>query len=352
MMRVVVAILTGVALEAGGLVIQKPGVPTQVTAKFEPMDTQLHSCLNDKRIVFIGPSTSKLDYLALTFFAEYGRWPDEDVVFYGEPGKFSGSGPNPLYSPVLEYGMNISGRAPPKPVGNCKAGTTQNLLWYQNNILNGHEVCDCYKVGGWEGPIDANNQTENRIYTKGSTTIAYFQWFGDVVAPRGTFSFWPLQQVPPQPVQQTCPAGQFQGSWLWSSPLQTFITTTVAHFRPTHLVVDAAFWPIEPTNTAFWEQVSLAGVAAVLSSQGKVLWRTPPLRSDYPKNKEHAGSVDKNIFLSKGWQLWDAHAAVTTLQGDNADNKELFQDSTHLNPKAQCHIMKDFLNTHVCPIWR
>merc|ERR1719162_1892641 len=43
----------------------------------------LRPCLDDKRIVFIGPSTSRSDYLALAFFAEYGRWPDTDVISYG-----------------------------------------------------------------------------------------------------------------------------------------------------------------------------------------------------------------------------------------------------------------------------
>jgi len=247
--------------------------------------------------------------------------------------------------------MKIEGRVPPKPVGTCKAGSSEQFMWYSNHILNGHEVCDCYKVGGWEGPVDKYNQTENRIYKKDNTTIAYFQWFGDVVAPRGTFSFWPLQQTPPQPVQQTCPAGQFQGNWLWNQPLEEFITSTVAHFHPTHLVVDAAYWPINPKNVLFWNKVSLAGVAAVLSSHGKVLWRTPPKRSDYPKGREHAGAVDTNIFLGQSWQVWDAHDTVQKYQGKRRDD-EIFFDNTHLLPPAQCHLMKNFLTSHVCPIWR
>lgn len=351
MLRVIVLTLLGCALEATGLVLRGPALPTQPEARLEPVDTKLLSCLDEKRIVFIGPSTSKLDYLALTFFKEYGRWPDQDEVSFGETGKWSGSGPNPLYSPILEYGMDIKERVPPKPVGQCKIGTTEAFSWYSNRILNGHEVCDCYKVGGWEGPKDVYNQTENRIYTKGSTTIAYFQWFGDVVDPRGTFSFWPLQQNPPQKVDQTCPAGQFKGSWLWSQPLAQFMTTTVAHFQPTHLVVDAAYWPIKPKDTLFWESVSAAGVAAILSSHGKVLWRTPPKRSDYPAEKEHAGSVDQNIFLSKSWQVWDAQDTVRQFQGKRTDD-ELFYDNTHLRPQAQCHLMQNFLTSHVCPIWR
>merc|ERR1719238_1848228 len=43
----------------------------------------LSKCLDKKRIVFIGPSTSRADYLTLAYFAEYGRWPTEDVLQYG-----------------------------------------------------------------------------------------------------------------------------------------------------------------------------------------------------------------------------------------------------------------------------
>jgi hypothetical protein len=332
---------------ASGLTVRKPAEgPLDVTARFSALDTELHSCLAGKRIVFIGPSTSKSDYLALAFFAEYGRWPDQDTVWFGQSGAYSGSGPNPLYSPNLEYGMKMEGLEMPLPSGLCRVGSSAPFLWYSNQIFNGHEICDCYKTGVWEGPKDVNNQTENRIYRNGDTMIAYFQWFGDVVPPRGTFSFSPLQQEPPALPSQMCPVGQFKGTWDWHMPLQTFISDAVSHFQPTHLIVDAAYWPIDSKDTTFWEGVSTAGVSAVLSSHGKVLWRTAPKRSDI-RITEHSGDVDKSIFTNKGWQMYDAYDSVRHFQGEQ-DDDAVFFDNTHLKPQAQCHLIKDFLKTHVC----
>lgn len=178
MSRVAIMALATCVLHGEGLILRSPAQEKkpEPVATFEASgaNQQLHSCLDGKRIVFIGPSTSKLDYLALTFFAEYGRWPDQDTVFYEQPGKWSGTGPNPLFAPTLEYGMKIKGQKKPAPVKGCKRGSTEEYLRYSNSILNGHEVCDCYKTGVWDGPRDVNNQTENRIYNNGKTSIGTF----------------------------------------------------------------------------------------------------------------------------------------------------------------------------------
>jgi len=352
----------GSALSGAGLNLRRDHVPPAPVTP--PPPVRVHefdvadphpSCLNGQRIVFIGPSTSKFDYLALTYFAEYGRWPEEEIVQFGKPGQWYGSGPNPLYGSNLEYGMDTKGQAPTPPVHPCKTGSAEKFLWYTNKILNGHEVCDCYKEGGWQGPIDVNNQTENRVYDNGNTMIAYFQWFGDVVQPRGTFSLWPLQQRPRAPYHPQCPAGQFKGSWDWSMTLPQFISSTVSAFSPTHLVIDAAFWPIQPTNTVFWDAVAQTGLSAVLSTQGKVLWRTAPTRLDYPI-PEHSRDVDTASMVVKGWKLYDASGIVMEyrqhdpLFAGSKEDKDVFQDTTHLTPKAQSFLMKNFLNRHVCPI--
>ena len=56
--------------------------------------------LENKRIVFIGPSTSKSDYISLAYFAEYGTWPSQDIISYGL-GKW---GPNPISEAVVAQG--------------------------------------------------------------------------------------------------------------------------------------------------------------------------------------------------------------------------------------------------------
>merc|ERR1719443_1083758 len=60
----------------------------------------MHPCLAGKRIVFIGPSTSKADYIALAYFAEYGVWPVSDIIAYGA-GQW---GPNPIHEAGVQGG--------------------------------------------------------------------------------------------------------------------------------------------------------------------------------------------------------------------------------------------------------
>jgi len=330
------------------------------TKKKDISQEALRSCLDDKRIVFIGPSTSRSDYFALTFFAEYGRWPDQNEIVYGPPGQIPGRGPNPLFGPTLEYGLTNVGRAPLVASPQCTIGSAESFLWYSNSVMNGHELCDCYKNDPKQvfHIADIYNQTENRIYvnqnvnTGHSTMISYFQWFGDVVHPRGSVDFSPLTYLPlhldpPKAVDQQCPVGQFKGGWDWTMQVQDFISNFAMSLKPTHLIIDAAYWPTLPTNTALWEQISLAGAKAVAPSKGKVLWRTVPLRHDYPI-AEPSSAVNLQPFTSKGWQLYDAANMVKTYRGNRADD-EIFFDTVHLRPQSQSHLMWDFLQTHVCP---
>jgi len=321
----------------------------------------LRPCLDDKRIVFVGPSTSRSDYFALTFFAEYGRWPDTDEITYGPPGGIPGKGPNPLFGPTLEYGLINVGRPPMMAAPTCTLGTAESYLWYSNSIFNQHEMCDCYKNDPSQvfHIADLYNQTENRIYvnknaaTGRSTMIAYFQWFGDTISPRGSVDFSPLTYMPlhldpPKAIKQQCPVGQFKGHWDWTLQVQYFISNFVKALSPTHLVVDAAYWPTNPANLAFWEQVSLAGADAVLASGGTVFWRAVSLRNDYPI-AEPSSSVNVQVFLSKGWKIFDASGMVKRYRGAKLDD-EVYFDTVHLRPHSESHLMWEFLQTHVCPM--
>jgi len=315
-----------------------------------------HACLKGKRIVFIGPSTAKSDYLALVYFAEYGRWPDKDTVVYGAPGQVAASGPNPLLGPALEYQQNVGGRPPPAATAGCKVGTAESYLSYSNSIFNGHEMCDCYKNDpSKEFHIaDIYNQTENRIYANGNTMIAYFQWFGDTVGPRGSVDFSPLTYEPwsADPfhsINQQCSAGQFKGSFDWSIPIPHFISNFVKALKPSHVVVDAAYWPTNPQNSQFWEEISLAGADAVRDTMGSAFWRTVPLRDDYPI-AEPSSSVNKMHFTNHGWKTWDASAVVKSYRAHRVDT-EIFSDTVHLRPHTESYLMWNFLLTNVCPVY-
>jgi hypothetical protein len=244
---------------------------------------KLHSCLNGKRLVFIGPSTSKFDYLALAYFAEYGVWPIQDNVATAH-----GTGPNPLYEWNVRNVVigHVQGNLPPEVVtsahqaGCIPCGETETFIRYTNWILNGHEVCDAHHNGDWTAATDIYNATENRIYMNGATMISYFQWFGDVVPPRGTFDISPMLRQPPQVVHPMCPVGQFPGKWAWSLSLVDFIQNVIRYARPTHLVISAAFWPAHPENVQFWDSLAHAGKLSV------GLWRACAL-ANYAGEERH-----------------------------------------------------------------
>jgi len=289
-----------------------------------------------------------MDYLTLAFFAEYGWWPSQEQVFYGLPPNGQ-MGVNPLNE------AGIPAALPPQVTTTvdkpgCVSGPMSReaefVFRYTNSLFNGHEVCDCYEFGSFQGPHDVNNSTENRIYIKGNTTISYFQWFGDIVAPRGTFDVSPLLRIPAKTHAQQCPVGQFPGNWAWNMPVKEFLRNVIRHARPTHLVLSTSFWPITPGNTQMWNEIADAGVQAVMDSGGQVMWKTTPQRTDHAPYK--SPRVDMAPFLNNGWKLFPAQQIVNDYQG-HAASDAIFYDFTHLRPAPQCFLAQNFLETHVCP---
>lgn len=319
-------------------------------AKDKSRDQRLHACMAGKRIVIIGPSTAKSDYLTLAYFAEYGVWPTEDVIAYGQ-GKF---GPNPLVEAMVSSGAAMLSPDMSAPIGKpgCLAPIppgSETYMRYSNAVLNGHEACDCYEFGTWTTAADIYNSTENRIYINGNTMISYFQYFGDVVPPRGTFDMTPLLQQPPKAPQQPCPVGQFAGGWSWAKTLPEFLRTVVKQSNPTHIVLSASFWPIQPQNTAFWDDVAAAGVESVMNSHGQMIWKTTPQRGhESLPYRYQSPRLDMTRFAQKGWQVYPAGQVVESFQGA-WPNDAVFYDFAHLRPRAQCHMSQAFLAAHVCP---
>lgn len=347
----VAAVLTlACILPARGLIARQSNSTKSSLSKDEAdQNRYLHSCLAGKRIVFIGPSTSKFDYLAMTYFAEYGVWPLQDQVKIGAAA--TDVGPNPLYEWNIRNEIETGGLpadvTAAQFVAGCNGGgPVETFMRYTNRILNGHEVCDCHQNGNWKGVGDLYNSTENRVYTNGNTMISYFQWLGDTVPPRGSFAITPAMGQPPAAVGQTCPAGQFPGTWAWQSPMAEFLTNVVQWAKPTHVVVSAAFWPSPLTTMPFWDQLATAGAASVSQSAGQVFWRTTPMRNDHPPT-DPSSLVDRTRFLNNGWKIFDAQDIYTKFQGARPA-KDLFYDFTHLKPEAASHLMQSFLQQTAC----
>jgi len=326
---------------------------TDAPMKEDEEAKKLHACLQGKRIVFIGPSTSKFDYLSTAFFAEYGRWPS-DAQVQNMQGLY---GPNLLNE--QEVGAWVTKQValglilPPGPGCTQSEPTWEEYYKYSNALLNGKETCDCYRYGMWKGPIDGYNTTENRVYHNGNTMLAYFNWMGDVVQPRGTFDILPTLRSPPAPVYPQCPIGQFPGGWSWGMTMENFLSLVVRTARPTHVVLSTAFWPLNNlANTAYWEGIAKAGVTSVSDTGGKIIWRNTPQRTDgVPPHHYATPRLQPQIVQSmtnQGWQFFDAAATINAFKGV-APWESVFYDNAHLQPAAQCHLAGTFLKEYVCP---
>lgn len=323
---------------------EKGGIDREDAAK-----DKVAGCLAGKRIVFVGPSTSKFDYMATAYFAEYGFFPTADQVnnLQGVPG------PNPLNEHAVQEalpGMYF----PPVTKWGCQSTDTkwESYYRYSNAIFNGNEYCDCYRFGNWRGPYDLYNNTENRVYTNGNTMLAYFQWFGDVVQPRGTYNILPLLGQPHYAAKAQCPVGQFPGSWSWGVGIDRFLSTVVRYARPTHLVVSSAFWPVKPEDTDLWNSIARAGIEAVMDTGGQVIWRSTPQRYDIEPALNYVSPriqpAIQAAMTTAGWKFWNTQNIVEGFRGGRPYG-EVFYDNAHLKPPAASHLADNFLKTYVCP---
>lgn len=335
------------------LLVQKQGIEEVNVKNIEQTkdeaNKKLQGCLAGKRIVFVGPSTSKFDYMATAWFAEYGSFPTAEQV-QNQAGAW---GPNPLNEQKVHQalpGMQAQFPAVGKPGCLNTDASWEQYYRYSNGLFNGHEYCDCYRFGEWKGAVDAYNNTENRIYNNGDTMLAYFQWFGDVVLPRGTYDILPLLAQPSLQATAQCPVGQFPGTWSWGVNIDRFLATVVRYSRPTHLVVSSAYWPVKPEDDSLWSSIAKAGVEAVMDTGGQVIWRKTPLRADIEfqyKSPRIAPSIQAGM-TSAGWKFWDTQTVIEAYRGTRPWS-DVYYDNAHLHPAAESHMADTFLKTYVCP---
>eukprot|EP00928_Gymnodinium_smaydae_P053250 TRINITY_DN37289_c0_g1_i1.p1 TRINITY_DN37289_c0_g1~~TRINITY_DN37289_c0_g1_i1.p1 ORF type:complete len:362 (+),score=25.39 TRINITY_DN37289_c0_g1_i1:50-1135(+) len=303
---------------------------------------QLRQCLANKRVVFVGTSTLRYEYLTLAYFAEYGTWPsDMKNVQFGWPAHRVG--PTPLNEMEVLWSTHLPYEAvSPRPAAmGCKR---DDLKWesfyrYTNLLFNGHEVCDCYRYGNHYA-----NTTENRMYTSaaGDVKIAYFQWWGQASVPRG---MCPVQAfTAPGTTAPTCPAGE-GSNFAWQSPVADFVSNIVTQMAPTHLVMNADWWPVDQLPVTFWTQLAAAGVHAVSASGGRAFFKQSPAKLGVGARQPNY--IDMTPFTTAGWQMYNAAQIVGEIQ-TTWTNEAVFFDDMHLTPAANVHLLHRFVQNYLC----
>ena len=113
---------------------RREGVATKMHSP--PHDwLSLARCLKGKRIIIMGDSTARFEYLTLAFIAHFGMAPSEALP---ECHKIWGN-------------VNASQvRLPPKAEG-CMFGNRyvgkSAFYTFTNELFGGHELCDCHRAG-------------------------------------------------------------------------------------------------------------------------------------------------------------------------------------------------------------
>lgn len=303
---------------------------------------RLRQCLANKRIVFVGTSTLRYEYLTLAYFAEYGVWPsDMKQVMYGQ----NQYGPTPLVEQEVLFSTQLpwAATSPRQPLQGCKR---DDLKWesfyrYTNMIFNGHELCDCYRHGN-----DYGNTTENRIYrsASGDFSLAYFQWWGQFSNPHGQCTPAAYSTGTPGSVASQCRPGE-GASFAWAQPAPEFLLSAVKNMRPTHLVMNADWWPVDQLAPSFWQQLAAAGIQAVQPQGGRAFWRSSPAKF----GARQPNFVDTTPLTAAGWQGYPAAEIIAEVQPSWPNHAVFSDEYMHLTPAANVHVVHRFLQTLVCP---
>eukprot|EP00927_Polykrikos_kofoidii_P066185 TRINITY_DN61832_c0_g1_i1.p1 TRINITY_DN61832_c0_g1~~TRINITY_DN61832_c0_g1_i1.p1 ORF type:complete len:346 (+),score=31.80 TRINITY_DN61832_c0_g1_i1:57-1094(+) len=325
----------GVRFRGSGKFVGNITKGNQVPFEDPAEEVALRQCASGKRIVYIGDSTFRYEYMAMAYFIEHGRWPTGSNTLNPDPSSEMN---------VISYFRTVG--VPQYPlIPGCVSGGGQvwePLYRYTNALLNNNEACDCFRM---DNDGQGTTATENRMYKSadGSVSVSYFQWFGEMASPRGTMDILARAS---KHIAPACPPGQkLSGSSEWRMDLPAFVSTVVRQLRPTHLIIALAWWPSPHLDQSFWSSLATAGAAAVSDTGGIVYWRTTPKPHGQTAPSETFSQYG-HFFQQAGWQIYSAEAFIDQLLTFRS-NKDVFWDGMHLSSQGNCYTARAFLR-NIC----
>jgi hypothetical protein len=295
--------------------------------------------LRGKRVVFVGDSTARFEYLTLVLWAETGVLPVCDLTALAC-----------LHDSSAKAAANVASSPPPPMPTGCEYGPHRWDKFYKwsHSILNGHEVCDCGFVHG---------RRERRLYEHealGFSAAFYFWMGGDVYG----------QGAPTDFAHIACPAGasiasrEQRNRTNWLLPPDELVRAT-ASLKPTHLIVGPGWWKVHAASTRFWDSLAAAGNAAVAPQGGNVYFRTtlrPRNAFASCRGMDTCSPVDydPSALLRHGWRLYDVSAYLASRYNasDPRFDALTFADGIHLNPGANAELVSGLLAHTLSPaVW-
>jgi hypothetical protein len=243
-------------------------------------NNRLWDTMRNRRLMFIGDSITRYQYIALTTFLTTQEWSSDEKL-------------------VNEHYY--------------EGGWTE---FYQNTTAfhQGMELCECYRSSCCS-PVDIS---ENRKYVnpKLNTTVWYFQWFGDNCLPHGHFSLekdiQPLECMP-----SSCKLSATKQSWIAKSATE-FILQFVQAQQPDHVIMNTGLHVAlnGKTEMSFREGMYWRSHhQQLLSSSTKFIFKSTTLNfrdKELIDNRE-ADFLAYQYAVSGLWEYWDIAAVIYDL---------------------------------------
>lgn len=234
-------------------------------------------CLAGKRLVFIGDSVTRYQYLTLLHFLDRGRWP---APLGGDPGE-------------------------PSVANEREWPSWNDFLRGSNALFGGRELCDCYReeydpLKGQIKPPEEEKH-ENRFYTTpDGIFVSHLTYTTFPNKLHGHFGFPPYPQG-----RQPCAPATCNSPEDWAHHLAEGLAGPVKDMRPTHLVLNSGLWG---TSNKFegWPAIAAAGRAAVAAQGGRAIWKTTTgSKGKFPTQPGHDAMAIEHTQAA-GWDLLDA----------------------------------------------
>ncbi|KAL4440174.1 hypothetical protein ABPG75_003175 [Micractinium tetrahymenae] len=245
---------------------------------------QAQRCLAGKRLVFVGDSVTRYQYLTLLHFLERGTWP---APLGGVPGE-------------------------PSVANEHEWPSWNDFLRGTSRLFNGHELCDCFRAdwvpgSGWK-PAEEDKH-ENRFYRRRLGAAAG----GDIFVSHITYTTYPNKMhghygFPPYlKGRRPCAPATCDFPADWAHHLAEGLAGPIKDLRPTHLVLNSGLWA-SSNMLPDWPAIAAAGAAAVAPQGGRAIWRgtTANRGRKVPVHPGHDAMAIEHTRAA-GWDLLDAY---------------------------------------------
>jgi hypothetical protein len=297
------------------------------------------SCFHGKRIVMVGDSMMRYQYLALVYWLEHGIQPP--------PGYDSSTMASDKESMCNEFSWKDL-------LDDAHYGAGWKHFYEGTSaLMNGHEYCDC-----WRRSSSLN--VENRYFRLSSQNIsitylslarvsadspASLMEGGERSASHGHWrDGWTGSDIG----EITCKPGQCTKKlpYKW---VDVDIFDIISDLNPTHLFVNCGLWgetlDTSPEQDCFLEGVSPTKFVASLMAavpHGSVFWKTTTLKQDEHRDQKYQSSIISS-FRAAGAEVWDAAAVMGSRS--ISTNHSLYWNDMHTHCIVHNMLNDDFVRT-------